>query len=84
MFKKIFATISDKDFYRFKDRAREEGLNLGEAFSSIAILYSKGAKFVIMKGEEKKLKKALIENTYMKDHNMEEENGKTDNAKSDQ
>lgn len=43
MLKRIFAVIDEKDFYAFQHRANTEGLNMGQAFSSLAYAYATGA-----------------------------------------
>lgn len=42
MFKKIFAVVTEKDFYNFRDRSRAEGMNIDEAFRALVHAYSIG------------------------------------------
>jgi len=79
MFKKIFATVPEKDFYNFKDRAREEDVSIGDALRTLAILYAHGATITIPKHKEKEIKEYAKKNIYLKEHNDEQ----VDNDKSD-
>jgi hypothetical protein len=40
MLKRIFAIVSTPDFYSFQQRAKSEGLNMGEALAALAYLYA--------------------------------------------
>lgn len=42
MLKRIFAVVSEKDFYAFQKRARKEGLDMGQAFASLTHSYALG------------------------------------------
>lgn len=49
MIKKIYAVISEKDFYNFRHRAYQEGLKMGEAFQLIICAYASGARIDLKK-----------------------------------
>lgn len=40
--RRIFAVVSEKDFYAFQRRARHEGLNMGQALCSLTHGYASG------------------------------------------
>ena len=40
MLKRIFAVVDEKDFFAFQHRANNEGLNMGQAFSSLVYAYA--------------------------------------------
>lgn len=42
MLKRIWAVVSDPDFYAFQQRAKREGLDMGQALASIVHAYAKG------------------------------------------
>lgn len=44
MLKRIFAVVSDADFYACQQRARNEGMDLGECFAALVHAYAKGDK----------------------------------------
>lgn len=46
LFKKVFATVQEKDFFNFCDRAKAEGMDIDEAFTSIIHAYSTGAEIL--------------------------------------
>ena len=66
MIKKIYAVVSDKDFYLFRKKAYAQQLTFGEALAALAVAFGKGEielkKFSI---QSKKLKE---DNPYLKDH----------------
>ena len=49
MFKRIYATIPEKDFHNFRQRAVVEGLTIGEAFEAICHAYAIGAQIKLEK-----------------------------------
>lgn len=61
MIKRIFATVSDKVFYAFREKAISEGLTMGEALASIAAQYALNTPH-----EPKKAKEAF---NYVREHN---------------
>ena len=67
MLKRIFATVSDKDFYQFLERAQKEGMDLGEALAAIAHCYATGASFNL-KPFKKHLETLNKEVDYVKAH----------------
>jgi len=42
MLKRIYAIVSDSDFYAFQRRAKEEGMDMGQAFAAITHAYALG------------------------------------------
>ena len=44
MIKKIYAVLSEKDFFDFRRRCYAEGMKMGEALTSIVHAYAKGAQ----------------------------------------
>lgn len=44
MIRRIWAIVSEKDFYAFRDRAYKEGLRMGPALAALTHLYAEGAK----------------------------------------
>lgn len=54
LLKKIFATVSEKDFYNFRDRAKAEGMSIDEAFKSIVHAYATGASIECHNNKELK------------------------------
>lgn len=40
MLKRIFAVVSEADFYAFQKRAKEDSLTMGEAFAALTHLYA--------------------------------------------
>lgn len=54
MFKKIYATIIEKDFYDFRSRAYTEGMKMGEALTAIVHAYAKGARIDLKKFKQEK------------------------------
>lgn len=49
MLKRIFAVVSDADFYACQQRARNEGMDLGECFAAMVHAYAKGDAMDIKK-----------------------------------
>lgn len=47
MLKRVWSIISDKDFYAFRERARQEGLDMGEALAAIVHCYATGAPITL-------------------------------------
>ena len=43
MIKKIYAVLSEKDFFSFRRRCYAEGMKMGEALASLAHAYARGA-----------------------------------------
>lgn len=55
-YRKIFASVSNEVFDKFKERINEEGVdNLAVAFSTLVELYSNGARLHISKEKEEKV-----------------------------
>lgn len=42
MLKRIFAVVSEKDFYAIQRRVKVEGINLGQAFAALVHTYAIG------------------------------------------
>ena len=42
MLKRIWAIVSDSDFYSFQQRAKREGMDMGQALASLVHMYAKG------------------------------------------
>lgn len=42
MLKRIWAVVSDPDFYAFQQRAKKEGMDMGAALASIVHIYAMG------------------------------------------
>ena len=42
MLKRIWAVVSDADFYSFQQRAKKEGMDMGQALASIVHIYAIG------------------------------------------
>ncbi len=66
MIKKIFAMVSDNEFYRFRRQAYSKHLTLDKALTALAIAYGKGEISLDDKHRPTKEKK-VVENTYLKD-----------------
>lgn len=49
MFKRVFATITEKDFINFRRRASTENMTIGEAFGAICHAYASGAQINLRK-----------------------------------
>lgn len=47
MLKRIWAIVSDKDFYAFRSRATSEGLDMGEALAAIVHAYATDAPITL-------------------------------------
>jgi len=63
MLKRIFAIVSDNDFYKFRARAKEEAnMDLAQAFATLTHLYAIG-KIDLKHHEPKTLKEAEGEQT---------------------
>jgi len=45
MIRRIWAIVSEVDFYAFRDRARKSNLKMGPALAALVHLYAKGADF---------------------------------------
>ena len=76
MIKKIFAVISEDDFYRFRKRAYSEHRTFGEALTALAMGYIKGDIVLDNDSRPKEKKKTETENEYLEDHKQIEEGGK--------
>ena len=42
MLKRIWAVISEEDFYAFQQRAKKAGMDMGQAFAAITHIYAIG------------------------------------------
>ena len=42
MLKRIWAVVSDSDFYAFQQRAKQEGMDMGQAFAAVTHTYAIG------------------------------------------
>ena len=49
MIKKIYAIVSEKDFFDFRRRCYTEKLTMGEALTAIVHAYAKGARIDLRK-----------------------------------
>jgi len=49
MIRRIWAIVSETDFYAFRDRARREGFKMGPALAALVHLYAKGTKLDLLK-----------------------------------
>ena len=65
MIKRIYAIVSDKTFYKFKQRAYSLGFNFGEALTALANGFADGK--INLSNNPKKIKKE-IDNKYLIDH----------------
>lgn len=54
MLKKIFAIVSEKDFYDFRRRCYTEDMKMGEALAAIVHAYAKGARIDLKKFKVKR------------------------------
>jgi hypothetical protein len=71
MIRRIWAIVSDKDFYAFQKRARDEGLDMGEALAAIVHCYATDAPIRLkpFKDHASKLREGA---DYIKEHRLEE------------
>lgn len=44
--RRIYGFADDETFFRFRDRAKREGLSVGEAFTAIVKAYAQGLELV--------------------------------------
>jgi hypothetical protein len=51
--KRIYSEVSARDFTLFMQRARAEGLRMGEALNAIAAAYASGDYYVLAKDKAK-------------------------------
>jgi len=71
MIRRIWAIVSEKDFYAFRERARKEGLQMGPARAALGPLYAKGSKVNLL--EHKNHYDHITEGVdYIKEHRLEE------------
>lgn len=42
MLKRIYAIVSDADFYAFQQRAKKDGMDMGQALAAVTHAYAKG------------------------------------------
>ena len=49
MLKKIWAVVSEKEFYAFQDRAKAEGVGIGDALVALVRVYTQGGVIVLPK-----------------------------------
>ncbi len=70
MLKRIWSIISDKDFYAFRERAKSEGLDMGEALAAIVHCYATGAPITLkpFKHVAEKLRSEGVD--YVRDHRL--------------
>ena len=65
MIKKIFAVVSEDDFYRFRKRAYSEHRTFGEALTALAMGYIKGD--IVLGDDSRPKEKKKTENVYLND-----------------
>lgn len=53
-FKKVFATISNDDFYAFSKRCKKENISIGQCFTKIVRAYANGANIIHISDPKKK------------------------------
>jgi len=68
MIKRIYAIVSDKEFYAFRRAAYAQDMTFGEALTKLVVSFGKG-EIPIM--QQKESKKKTVTNTYLKDHKGE-------------
>lgn len=49
MLKRIYAVVSEDDFYTFQQRARKEGMDMGQALAAVTHAYAKGELQTVQK-----------------------------------
>jgi len=54
MIRKIYAIVSEQDFFDFRRRCQQEGTTMGDALSGLARAYAKGARIEVRKFKLKK------------------------------
>lgn len=71
MIRRIWAIVSEKDFYAFQKRARDEDLDMGEALAAIVHAYATDAPIRLkpFKDHAKKLRDTV---DYVKEHRLHE------------
>lgn len=74
MIKKIFAVVSEKDFYRFRKKAYSQNFTFGEALTALAVGYANG-NVVLKDGHDSKPHKKKPKNQYLEDHKQKESIG---------
>ena len=74
MIKRIFAMVSEEDFYRFRKRCYSEHHTFRSAFTALVIGYIRG-EINIGESEKAKVYKVTV-NKYLEDHKQIEEGGK--------
>ena len=47
MLKRIWAVVSDADFYDFQQRAKKDGIDMGQALASVAHVYAIGQEATV-------------------------------------
>ena len=52
MLRRIWAVVSERDFYEFRQRIRDEGIDMGAALAALAHAYAKGVKIDISNAKE--------------------------------
>ena len=75
MIKKIFAIVTDQDFYKFRRHAYDEELRIGEAFSALVHAYAIGEIKSIKHHKQERLqeeKDASNNVNYVEDHKKDE------------
>lgn len=70
MIKKIYAIVSNKDFYLFRKKAYSEQRTLGDALTALVLAYAKGEIHLKQRSTDKKEK--AQENKYLEDHKVVE------------
>lgn len=79
MIKKIFAIVTDQDFYSFRKHAYDEDLKIGEAFSALVHAYAiKEIKSIKHHRQERVEEEKNTSNNvnYVKDHQENKEETK--------
>ena len=61
MIRKIFAIVSEKDYFLFREKAYRSGRDIGKAFADLATAFARGN--IEIKG-----KKVIQQNTYLEGH----------------
>jgi hypothetical protein len=67
--RRIWAIISERDFYAFQTRARKDGVSMGSALAAVARAYARGADFDMTKAKSN-YEKMHTGVDYIKEHRL--------------
>ena len=71
MIRRIWAIVSEADFYAFRDRARKSNLEMGPALAALVHLYAKGGDFDL--AEHRNYYSQIVTGVdYVKEHRLDE------------